>query len=48
MFSKDKEQVWMSHGDHVSKIPESFEVIASTENAPYAIIGHKEKKIYGV
>ena len=48
MFSKDKEQVWMSHGDHVSKIPENFEVIASTENAPYAIIGHKEKKIYGV
>ena len=48
MFSNDKEQVWMSHGDHVSKIPESFEVIASTENAPYAIIGHKEKKIYGV
>ena len=48
MFSKDKEQVWMSHGDHVSKIPEYFEVIASTEKAPYAIIGHKEKKIYGV
>ena len=48
MFSKGKEQVWMSHGDHVSKVPENFEVIASTENAPYAIIGHKEKKIYGV
>ena len=42
MFSNDKEQVGMSHGDHVSKIPESFEAIASTENAPYAIIGHKE------
>ena len=25
MFSKDKEQVWMSHGDHVSKIPENFD-----------------------
>ena len=48
MFSKGNEQVWMSHGDHVSKVPENFEVIASTENAPYAIIGHKEKKIYGV
>ena len=48
MFSGDKEQVWMSHGDHVSKIPSSFQVIASTESAPYAIIGDKKKKIYGV
>ena len=38
----------MSHVDHLSKIPERFDVIASTEHAPYAIIGHKDKKIYGV
>ncbi len=48
MFSGDTEQVWMSHGDHVSKIPSSFQAIASTESAPYAIIGDKKKKIYGV
>ena len=26
--------VWMSHGDHVVEIPESFKLMASTENAP--------------
>ena len=40
--------VWMSHGDVVTRIPESFEAIAITENAPFAGIKHKEKEIYGV
>ena len=48
MFSDDSEQVWMSHGDHVSEMPLNFQVFASTESAPFAIIGDKKKKIYGV
>ena len=40
--------VWMSHGDSVSKIPSTFEIIGTTENAPFAAIKHKEKEIYGV
>lgn len=40
--------VWMSHADKVIKLPEGFEVIARTFNAPYAAIRNKEKKIWGV
>src|SRR4051812_16596023 len=29
--------VWMSHGDRVTELPEGFEVIATSENAPFAI-----------
>ena len=40
--------VWMSHGDRVLKLPEGFEPIARTYNAPFAAIRNKEKKIWGV
>ncbi len=40
--------VWMSHADRVEKLPEGFETIARTFNAPYAAIRNKEKKIWGV
>lgn len=41
-------QVWMSHGDHISKIPENFEVIATAQSSPSAAIADKNRKIYGV
>ncbi len=41
------EQVWMSHSDNISSMPEDFEVLAHTKNTPVAAFGHKEKKIYG-
>jgi len=44
----DKIIVWMSHGDKVLKIPDGFEPIAKTENAPYAAIRKKDRKIFGV
>ena len=34
------EQVWMSHGDHVSRIPDDFKVYGKSDNAPFAIIGN--------
>lgn len=40
--------VWMSHGDRVSKIPPGFKLIASTDNAPIAGIADEERKIYGL
>ena len=40
--------VWMSHGDHLSVLPPQFEVLAHTENIPFAGIGNAEKKIYGL
>jgi len=44
----NKYQVWMSHGDKVSKLPKSFSVIASTPNAKFAAITNEDKKIYGL
>ncbi|MBN8633418.1 MAG: GMP synthase (glutamine-hydrolyzing), partial [Rhodobacterales bacterium] len=32
-----QEQVWMSHGDHVSKIAPGFAVYGTSPNAPFAI-----------
>lgn len=40
--------VWMSHGDSLTKIPDGFEIIAHTDNAPICAIAHKEKKAWGV
>jgi len=40
--------VWMSHGDKVTEVPEGFDVIASSESAPIAAMACKEKKIYGL
>lgn len=40
--------VWMSHGDKVASLPDSFSCIASTENAPFAAMQHKEKPWYGL
>ena len=40
--------VWMSHGDRVLKLPEGFEPIAETDNAPYAAIRDKSGRLFGV
>ncbi|NQX12008.1 glutamine-hydrolyzing GMP synthase [Microbacteriaceae bacterium VKM Ac-2855] len=40
--------VWMSHGDSVSKAPEGFTVLASTESTPVAAFGNDETRMYGV
>ncbi len=41
-------QVWMSHGDTISKIPEDFEVIASTSSVDVAAFHIKSKQQYGI
>ncbi|WP_018123060.1 glutamine-hydrolyzing GMP synthase [Wohlfahrtiimonas chitiniclastica] len=40
--------VWMSHGDLVTKIPEGFEVVATSDDCPIAAIENKDKKWFGV
>ncbi|AGI72006.1 GMP synthase (glutamine-hydrolyzing) [Octadecabacter arcticus 238] len=47
-FSDGPEQVWMSHGDHVSKIAPGFEVYGTSPNAPFAIIADASRHYYGV
>ena len=44
----DRKQVWMSHGDRVTKLPPGFSVIATSENAPFAAISDEARKYYGV
>ena len=43
-----KEQVWMSHGDLVEKLPKDFEVLASTDACPIAAFENNERKIYAI
>ena len=40
--------VWMSHGDHLTDLPEGFEVIAQTDNAPVAAVRAVDMPHYGV
>ncbi len=40
--------VWMSHGDKVIQLPEGFNVIAETNNAPIAGMANESKRFYGV
>jgi len=40
--------VWMSHGDLVTALPEGFSVIASTANSPYAGIADFNRHFYGL
>ncbi len=41
-------QVWMSHGDHLTALPEGFEIIAHTANSPIAAVRHPDRKIFGI
>ena len=43
-----KETVWMSHGDRVGAIPAGFEVVATSEGAPYAAIADESRHFYAV
>ncbi len=40
--------VWMSHGDSVTDMPEGFKRIASTDNAPLAGMADEERQFYGI
>lgn len=40
--------VWMSHGDRVTQLPEGFKLIASSDGAPIAGIAHEELNFYGL
>jgi GMP synthase (glutamine-hydrolysing) len=47
-FVEGREQVWMSHGDHVSRIAPGFEVYGTSPNAPFAIIADTARRFYAV
>ena len=47
-FEDGREQVWMSHGDHVSKIAPGFTVYGTSPNAPFAITADVARQFYAV
>ena len=47
-FNEGDEQVWMSHGDHVSAIAPGFEVYGTSPNAPFAIAADQTRDFYAV
>ncbi|MGB6392551.1 MAG: glutamine-hydrolyzing GMP synthase [Candidatus Acidiferrales bacterium] len=46
-LDRRKLKIWNSHGDHVSGLPDGFEITARSENALGAI-EHRAKRFYGV
>jgi GMP synthase (glutamine-hydrolysing) len=44
----DRTSVWMSHGDQVSELGPDFEVLASSETCPNAVVRHRTKPFHGV
>ncbi len=44
----DTPQVWMSHGDRITRLPEGFKAVAASQGAPYAIIADEARHFYGV
>ena len=47
-FAQGDEPVWMSHGDHVSRIAPGFQVYGTSPNAPYAITADIGRQFYAV
>ncbi len=47
-FLDGREQVWMSHGDHVSEIAPGFTVYGTSPNAPYAITADLDRSFFAV
>jgi len=48
MDGTGREQVWMSHGDHVSRLAPGFEVYGTSPGAPYAITADLSRRFYAV
>jgi GMP synthase (glutamine-hydrolysing) len=43
-----REQVWMSHGDHVTALPAGFRIVATSEGAPFAVVADDTRHFYGI
>jgi GMP synthase (glutamine-hydrolysing) len=43
-----REQVWMSHGDHVFAAPPGFRTVAVSEGAPFAMLADDARHFYGL
>ena len=48
LFRDGREEVWMSHGDRVTRLAPGFEVIGTSPNAPFAMIADEARGFYAV
>ncbi|HDR1050625.1 glutamine-hydrolyzing GMP synthase [Pasteurella multocida] len=46
--SQPKLDVWMSHGDKVTRLPDNFQVTAMTSTCPIAAMSDERRRFYGV
>lgn len=44
----DLSQVWMSHGDKITRMPDGFVALARSGNSPFAAMGDMQRKYFGV
>ncbi len=44
----ERHQVWMSHGDRITRLPDGFRVVGTSEGAPFAAIADDERRFYGM
>jgi GMP synthase (glutamine-hydrolysing) len=44
----ERHQVWMSHGDTITQIPDGFRPVGSSESGPFAAIADDARHYYGV
>jgi GMP synthase (glutamine-hydrolysing) len=45
--SGERHQVWMSHGDKVTRFAPGFEIVATSDGAPFAVIADEKRRFYG-
>ena len=43
----ERHQVWMSHGDKVTRFAPGFRIVATSDGAPFAVIADDERRYYG-
>ena len=43
----ERHQVWMSHGDKVTRFAPGFEIVAVSDGAPFAVIADESRRYYG-
>ncbi len=44
----ERHQVWMSHGDKVTRLAEGFRPVAASSGAPFAVIADEARQIYAM
>jgi GMP synthase (glutamine-hydrolysing) len=43
-----RDEVWMSHGDRVTRLPDGFRAVAISKGAPFAAIADEARRLYAV